>query len=435
MPDRKFEQRDDRQKITLDFKQRIIDLMANQQPLPDVGIYDEPLRYFKANEQWCAVIFGWLDWLEDVAGWPESENENHAGIQAILIFEEGIKMEPIDYDLLKQAISEGMYEFGNNIAKQIVSGRTTNISVGEDGTVSNPSDVPSEDELPVDDPETPLDETMMTKSGGMSGVRLGINQIWSLMNSQYTAGMATSGAITRIGQIYILDDAGLTALVEGYWAARAAAEPYVASFAATLDGYFFCKGLTKQVLAEWIYEVHTVNQQNIAALMIDALTDEQMAIWYNKGLESPSTDYLAYSCIPIPSYEFTLATLGTLFSDTHVLKKNHRYLVTAEGYFVDTEGDIQDILWYKSFGAANAEVFNTTQLNLQISGAVKRHPTVFEVPYDPVNHRYQWSLEMGTSDASANWTLNRVTAVIGTTNSSPTGGVHITIDDLGEIVN
>lgn len=92
MPDRKYEKSNDRNYTLLDAKQRVIDLMANNQPLPEVGIYDEPVRYFKANEQWCSVIFGWLDWLEDVAGWQEAQDELHPGIQAILIFEEGIEI-------------------------------------------------------------------------------------------------------------------------------------------------------------------------------------------------------------------------------------------------------------------------------------------------------------------------------------------------------
>jgi hypothetical protein len=92
MPDRKYEKSNDRNYTLLDAKQRVIDLMANNQPLPSEGIYDEPVRYFKANEKWCAVIFGWLDWLEDVAGWQEAQDELHPGIQAILTFEEGIQI-------------------------------------------------------------------------------------------------------------------------------------------------------------------------------------------------------------------------------------------------------------------------------------------------------------------------------------------------------
>jgi hypothetical protein len=90
MADNKYSKQLDRQAVLHDYKRRIIDLLENGQALPDTGIYDEPVRYFKANEKWCKIIFGWLAWLEDVAGWPDAEDDNYLGIQAILTFEEGI---------------------------------------------------------------------------------------------------------------------------------------------------------------------------------------------------------------------------------------------------------------------------------------------------------------------------------------------------------
>lgn len=96
--DHKFDRSKDRQIVLLDAKQRIIDMMENHQDLPEVGVYDEPVRYFKANKEWCKIIFGWLDALEEVAGWPEAIDDNYPGIQGILIFEEGIELPPAEID-------------------------------------------------------------------------------------------------------------------------------------------------------------------------------------------------------------------------------------------------------------------------------------------------------------------------------------------------
>ena len=93
MPDNKFERPyGDRQIILDDFKKRVIDLIENHQPLPDTGIYDEPVRYFKANLKWTPIIFGLLTWAEDLAYWPAAANDLYTGIQQILIFEEGIEL-------------------------------------------------------------------------------------------------------------------------------------------------------------------------------------------------------------------------------------------------------------------------------------------------------------------------------------------------------
>lgn len=98
MPDRKFDKTEDRYIALLDEKQRLIDLMENAQMLPETGIYDEPVRYFKANLKWTPIIFGWLSWLQDVAGWAQANGENFAGIQALLIFEEGIELPTYELD-------------------------------------------------------------------------------------------------------------------------------------------------------------------------------------------------------------------------------------------------------------------------------------------------------------------------------------------------
>lgn len=432
MSDHKFDRSIDRQAVLDDLKRRIIDLMENPYVVPDVGIYDEPVRYFKANEEWCKIIFGWLDWLEDVAGWQDAEDDNHAGIQAILIFEEGIEpVEPNPTDTY-EAIKFGIYDAFNDLAKQIVSGRTTNISVDDTGAVSDPSDTEGA-ELPEDDENTPQDESAMARSGGASGVRLGINQIWTFLNASYTASpqVPAGTASDRLQYLFKLDEIKTDYLCDYYYGERLASNPYVASFASTLDSYLYCKGITKQSIAEWILEVHTANQRDMALLVLDALTDEQLAAWFDRGTHSPSTDYLAYSCVPIPTYSFNITAFGSDFNDTHVLKKYHRYLVTVTGYFVDVDGDIQDAFWHKQVG--QNEVFEL-DMSIQILNATKRYPTVFEVPFDTTNHKYAWTIEMGQSDASAQWTLNRdATIAVGAT--SPTGGLHFIVQDLGEIVN
>jgi hypothetical protein len=98
MTDHKFDKSTDRHATLLDFKQRLIDLMANSQQLPETEWDEEPVRYYKLNKKWAPIVFGWLDWLEDVAGWADAEDENYEGIQAILAFEEGIDLPEFELD-------------------------------------------------------------------------------------------------------------------------------------------------------------------------------------------------------------------------------------------------------------------------------------------------------------------------------------------------
>lgn len=73
-----------------DWKKQVIDLASSNFVVPAVDIYDEPVRYYKANLQWTPIIEGILSWLTEVTAWQNANDDSHAGIQAILKFLEGV---------------------------------------------------------------------------------------------------------------------------------------------------------------------------------------------------------------------------------------------------------------------------------------------------------------------------------------------------------
>lgn len=678
MPDRKYEKTNDRNYTLLDAKQRVIDLMANHQPLPEVGIYDEPVRYFKANEQWCKVIFGWLDWLEDVAGWHEAVDDNYAGIQAILTFEEGIEIagefpaedncdgfltsapfiqyapqnpfnQPdyvpsgylfppfrewtefetilpdwadewlsglIDWatgyqqgdiivdigslplfanwlDLLENGLPrieinlQGTGEvelhllafplggrvvvsldiepnladifdgiiggdirlielnrdllsfppeldateieefiitedgphtiyivfiptvndeaipvnFGGGLRKIVLCGfegegtggaeledvrfNTENctfekrvagvwsaIEGGDEwlacvpeggdmatveeiceaiecgfervaarylsGTVENLAGgdiVLTPGQAPVvvppgqapNDPTTTADEE--ARSGAAQGVYLGFRQMILDINSYIiTQGLSEIDTHTRIASKYKTNDTMLAAITA--YGAELLTPP--ANFTtpvitSTLASYIYCRGNSLSTLAAYVINTWDAEINSLLGL-VNGLDDQQLDIWYNAGELVPSTDYLAYSCVPIESYDFTLTLLPQTLNDTHVFKKNHRYEIISEGYWLDSDGDLQDSFWTKVNNAT--EIFSTSLFNLQIGGAIKRLPTVFEAPYN-AQHRYKWTIDMGTNDAGPQWNLLKW-GVLNASINSPSGGIKISVKDLGE---
>jgi len=430
--DHKFERQTDRNITTLDAKQRLIDLMANPFVLPDEDIYDEPVRYYKLNLRWAPIIFGWLDWLEDIAGWVEAEDESFSGIQQVLKFEEGI--EPVATEAeLTNAIYNGMYKWTNDVAKQIISGRITDIAVDEDGNIVAPSEGGA---LPGDDPLTPQDESKMAKSGGAIRVRIGINDllldVHTLYGNDAVEDTTLSDALFIISSRYKVDITALTTVMTEYWADRAASKVQLTTIDTNLlDSELYCEGVSKQTINSVIVDITAVSieaRQNAVGL-VNALTDEQISDWFNIGSETGSTNYLAYSCEPIPDYEFTIQWGAASINDTHIFKKHHRYLITVEGSLLDPDGDIQDAWWHKQVG--QIEVFDNADFNIQQGGAVKIDPTVFEVPYN-VQHKYVWTLDMGDQDASPQWTLSRDgTMAVGST--SPSNGLLVKVHDLGEI--
>jgi hypothetical protein len=394
MPDRKFEQKADRQRITLDFKQRVIDLMANNQPLPEVGIYDEPVRYFKANEQWCAVIFGWLDWLEDIAGWQAAEDDTYPGIQQILIFEEGITMEPIDYDAMREAVCEAIECGMEKVAARYLSGTAENLAGGDivippggTPTVIPPGQAP-------DDTTTSADEE--ARSGGSNAIRLGLNKLFLDMNAWFTAGVLVADAKTRLLALYDLNQAEAEAFVDFYYTTYAApANPIVLSSA--LDGYLYCDGISTESIARYVYDSHTPSTDADTIIKLLPALGGQLMAWYNVGKLIPSADYIVYSCVPIDPEEFLLD--GTyLQSSTYKFgiqtsKLNHRILVEVSGKVNHpSDGSYQDFFYQKladdtitAVGLSTA--FGTRQFNHPFG-----NPPASKIPFE-TSGIYRFTME------------------------------------------
>lgn len=430
MADNKFYRSVDRQITPLDAKQRIIDLMANGQSLPDAGIYDEPVRYFKANEKWCAILFGWLAWYEDPAGWPEAEDDNFSGIQQVLMFEEGI--EPmVTQAEMTAAIHDGMYSAINDVAKQIVSGVTSGIVVDDDGNVT--VGVSGEESLPEDDPETALNEAMAAKAGGAIAVRRGINNLLALLNTLYgpdaVADTTEADANYIISSQFKVDLTALAAAVTEYWADRAASKVQLITLdTLILDSALFCKGITKQVINTVIVQTTSVSleaRQNASAL-VNSLTDEQISDWFQAGLEIPSTAYELYTCTPIGTQLFTMDfSLADSFSMPMAanLKANHRYLLEAEGSFTDTDNPnvVKDFLW-----SANTSTGVKTYEGYTGSIPAFPVPSASEVPFQ-ASHKYAFTVDKIGTDGGALFKNNAEFALPNTT-----GIITLRITDLGE---
>jgi len=430
MTDSKFYRDYDRQVVLLDFKQRIIDMMENTQELPEVGIYDEPVKYFKANEEWCKIIFGWLDWLEDVAGWKDAEDDNYAGIQQILIFEEGIDM------ATKEDIRDGMYEAMNRLAAQIVSGRFTNIAVGEDGTVSNPEDTLSNEPLPEDDPLTAINENKAARYGAALAISAGVNEFLAYLNTLYgadaTADTSIANATILVNGKYVTET-NMGAELTVYWDARAQSQAQITTLdREDLANAIYCNPYldAKASISQFIYGLvaFTVEQKRNAANLITALEETQYSAWHNTGRAAPSTEYAEAPCEPSPTEIITILLVSTNYTSNTSWKPNHRLRFTVTGYLHDTaDGNQRDFWWYHG-GAPLSPVFVQASTSMSIgTGIIK--PTVNQVPYN-AQGAYVFTIDTPASAGQLGMNL----AAGGAWGGTVGGSITVTIDDLGKIV-
>lgn len=399
----------------------------------------DPIDYeLKAlNQQQVAILLALLQYQKWQTRWLNLELSNDE-LQAYIGDIEYRLMQneetmSIDYDAWYQANKAAIYDALNDVAKQIVSGRTTNISVGSDGAVSDPTSGLPDEELPTDDPETPFDEAEAARSGGASAVRIGINTIWSNLNTWYNAALPLATSQYRLKQIYNLNEAEADSLVSQYYSDRQQAQPYVTSFASTLDAYLYCKSVTVQTIAEWIYEVHTANQQAQASFIVPALTTEQLNTWFAEGSKVPSGDYIAYSCVPIDPEEWILdaAYLPTAVYKTgaQITKVNHRTLVEVSGkVFHPSDGSYQD--FYYHVAANGTKTFLGTassQGSIQFNNPAK--PTQAKLPFRP-DGIYASTIETTQADL---YEFRRVISADKIAAGST--GFAIKITDLGEVIS
>lgn len=412
-------------------KQRLIDLLDNNFVVPEVAWDAQPVRYFKLNEEWCKILAGWLSWMEDVSGWQDAEDELHPGIQGFLNFEVGINggvfMTP---DEFKNALRDGLYEWSNNVAKQIVSGRYTNIIVDEDGTVSEPgaggnSDTP-------DDPETPHDEGAEARSGEAIAMAKGFKSVYDKCFALYgvdgTPDTPLADAQFIMRAIYISDEAAMDAAVSEYYDVRNAMTlDYIGLNLAEMSEILYCQDLSISWLNEYILTLTnpSLNARKNITNLFGAITLEQQNRWILEGQDTPSTDYLAYGCVPVGTEEFTLNSAylasNTYMNGANIHKVGHRILIEVSGkVFHPSNGSYQDFFWL-----VNADGSKSYTTGIQFNEPFGNPPSS-KVPFQP-SGIYRVTMDVTVAD---NLNFRRV---ITAPNQAPgTTGFVIKFTDLGE---
>jgi len=166
----------------------------------------------------------------------------------------------------KEDIRDGIIEAALSLSLRMASGSDSDLCFDEEGNPIPPSEG---GDAPEDDPVTPIDESLTAQAGGAIAVRLGFNEIWTAVSTMWAGGKTVAQAEVRLTDLYQWEDpAYLLDFLNDYWAARTGALSFVAAFTTVLDGYLFCKGNTKQVLSDWIYDTYTNQDQLDMALYL-----------------------------------------------------------------------------------------------------------------------------------------------------------------------
>ena len=339
----------------------------------------------------------------------------------------------IDYDALMEAIASGVYKAGNNFAKQIVSGRTTNINVDDEGGVSDPSEGDGTSELPEDDPATAINETAAANMGGAIGVRLALKLFFDKIDNYYgpTNGTPVTSAADTKAQILAYFPCELVPMelaIDDYYTYRASNARHVFTPTSAFDQYLYCKGANRTSFSRWLADVsgYPLAKQINMAELANALSDEFWTSYFAYGTNTPSTGYVEASCTPIATEEFTLNfALADSFTIplAGILKAGHRYLLEATGSFTDSDvaNVVQDFFW-KIDTSTGVKTF--TGFTLSVAGTT--NATAAQVPYQ-ASHKYAWTFDKTGTDGGTFSKNNDVFTI-----PNVTGIVLVKLTDLGE---
>jgi len=383
------------------------------------------------NQQQTAILLALLEYQKWPTRWvglemSRDELETYiADIEQRLMRNEGSGM------ATKDDIRDGMYEAMNRLAAQIVSGRYTNIVVGDDGTVSDPTTDDPTAGLPEDDPATPYDDTLAAQMGGTIEVSRALELLYDKCDTLYGAVNGTPTTPQADAQVLIkayfpCDGALMDTAVAQYYTYRTTNGKLFFDVTSAMQLYMFCRGGGERAWGQWLsdqsgYAIGKFNAMNALSI---SLSPEFWSGYFASGSRKPSTQYFDAGCVPVATQTLTGLVFGTARSTTP-LKSLHRMKMTVKGYALDVDGDTQDWFWYRTA----AGVITRSNASF-VHSAGSNQPSDNQVVYNAA-HEYEYTIDLQALNAAMTITPNKNGGMnaAGLTYPVP---FEITLEDLGE---
>ncbi|HEY9658565.1 MAG TPA: hypothetical protein V6C65_08955 [Allocoleopsis sp.] len=419
---------EDRNVVPFDEKWRVLDFFQRPITPPSTGIYEGELRYYAANKEWATIIEGLIDYLATTAAWDDSvTDERHHAIQQILIFEEGIEGVgmSIDYDAIETAVCQAIECGFEKAAARYLSGTVENLAGGDIVLTPGQAPVVVPPGQAPNDPSTDSDEK--ARSGGAQAVFLGFKQLILDINSYIVQGLSDADIYTRIKSQYKVEP-DMAAAIAAYHASFDTppvgwTTPVITS---TLASRIYCKGNSIGTISTYIIQTWDAEVNDLLGIA-SALPQAQLDAWFNFGKSVPSSDYVAYSCVPVQSETVTLDLSGNgqLKTSAIVQKPNHRLRIRASGQGTDAAnpGVVIDLFYRKN---ADGTIIREDGIGY-VSGAGIVQPSNAKLPYQ-ASGNYDYTVDTVT-DGVLTFVRDN-----GTLSATTVGTITIIVDDLGEII-
>jgi hypothetical protein len=399
--------------------------------IADMDAIDYELK--PLNQQQVAILLALLSYQKWPTRWTglemsKSELETYiADIEQRLMRNEGGEM------ATKDDIRDGMYEAMNRLAAQVVSGRYINIAVGDDGTVTDPTETEGESSV-EDDPTTPdIDESLASTMGGSIAVCRALEKYLDKCDSLYGAVNGTPATTLAAAQSIIKayfenDGAIMDSAISAYYSYRATQNQIAFNTSAAFEGYMYCRGHDERAFNKWLIDSsgYAETKRSMVSDMVIGLSEEFFTNNFVKGAQVPSTAYRAASCTKIQTENWTypMQAASVAYVISGVLKANHRYQFDFSGSFTDVDNPniVQD-----AFYSHNLTTGVKTYIGFTWSISGITAPVSADVPFK-ADHVYTVSLEKTGGDN--NGTLTKLNNF--TTPANSVGTITAKMTDNGE---
>ncbi len=416
-------------------------------PLPEVIRPDDTISFcvtipndpafYEALRGQLTDLGKWWFWKRDSDTFTKA-TQTAMTWREMYVLTEGCGEMSIDYDALKASIKGGIYDAVNDVAKQIVSGRTINISVDDAGGVSDPTTSVGQSDagLPEDDPLTLIDETEAARYGAMVEIANKLELVLDKIDTYYgvdaTPDNTEQDAQDGMNIYFDADETKMSAAVTSYYSWRIVPNNQIGfNGGTTLPQYLYCNGYSLDALGRYLNDVaaYSVSKQKIINYFWASLNPTFFSHYFDLGVVKPSNAYLDAACVPMPYQEF----LDVPYASARNLspspaKGGHRLKIKVFGYYTDPDGDLQDAFWYRTAGGT------LTRSNFTFShGAGSNMPSDNQVPYR-TDHIYEYTIDLASVTSSWSVTFNK-NAGMAAGSTSPTNGFSIQITDEGQAVS
>lgn len=389
------------------------------------------------NQQQVAILLALLQYQKWRTRWLNLDISNDELLAYIADIEYRLMMNEDAGMVTKQelidGICEGMQCYTENIAKRIISGVTSGIVIDENGDVVV-GGATEDGTLPEDDPGTPYSETKGGKYGAAVSVAKGIEGLLDVLDVLYgntngTPLTALADAQTRVKMLYPTDASQMDTAIATYYTWRGTNNRILFDTTAVFPQTLYCKGVNEFGVQRFMAESsgYVGDKLQIISDLITGLSQQFFDEYYAAGAIVPSTAYLEAPCEPSPPETLLLTTIGVAYNTQTTWKARHRLKIKVSGYFVDSaaQQNTRDFWW--NITPAGVLTFQNGGAWQQGSSAPTK-PTSNQVPYR-TDHTYTFTAD---TNSSGFFQLSVPTAGLTAPYSSPTGGVTVFIEDLGE---